>query len=98
MIAMVLIADYLTRTEKIFLFAVCVGLYLYFLYLYYRMIVEVKAREPRTRVLLLAIYGLFPVFIAHKRAVPDSRKRVTALACVLIGFVLLILSSDAIFR
>ena len=94
----ILIADYLTKAQKEFLLAACVGAYVYFLYLYYRMIVEVKAREPETRSLLLAVYGLFPVFAAHKRAVPESRKRVAALVCILIGFALFVVSSDVIFR
>ena len=92
------IADYLTKTQKTFLFAACIGLYIYFLYLYYRMIIEVKARSPDTRSLLLAVCGLFPVFAAHKRAVPQSRKRVMALVCILIGFALFVVSSDVILR
>jgi hypothetical protein len=98
MLEMVLIANYLTKTEKIFLFLACMGFILYFLFLYYEMIAEVKARVPETRVVLLSLWGLFPVLAAHKRAIPQSHKRLKALLCLLIVFVLFVLSVDVMFR
>jgi hypothetical protein len=41
-------------------------------------------------------WGLFPVLLRHKRACPDSWTRMKALACLLIGFVLFILSANAV--
>lgn len=98
MLEILLVADYLSKPEKIFLFLACIGFILYFLFLYYEMIVEIRARVPGTRVVLLSLLGLFPVLAAHKRAIPQSHKRLKALICLPIIFVLFVLSIDVIFK
>lgn len=97
MIAALPISNSAVKIEKVFLFLACIGSICYFLILYWEMIAEVKARVPETKVVLLSLLGLFPVLTAHKRAMPQSNRRLKALFCLFIIFVLFVLSVDLIF-
>lgn len=87
-----------SRTGKVFLLLACIYFILYFLFLYFKMIREVKTHAPGTRVVLLSLWGLFPVLAAHKRAVPQSYLRLKALGCLVVIFVLFVLSIDVVVK
>jgi hypothetical protein len=60
-----------------------------------RMAAEIEERlGPSGRISVA--WGLFAVLFKHRRACPESWMRMKALACILIGFVLFILSADAV--
>jgi hypothetical protein len=92
MTVIIIAAEYLTRPVKLALLVVLIGLILYSWFLYYQMIAEVKVHAPETRFVLLALCGLFPVFSAHRRIAPQSKRRLKMLLCILAIFVLFILS------
>jgi len=80
---------------KICLFAISLGLGLLFSYLCYRMAAEVNSRVAESKRLSI-VRGPFVIFIAHRREYPESRLRLKAILCLVMTFILFILSADAV--
>lgn len=79
----------------IFLFALSIGLGLLFSYIGYQMVSEVNRRVPESK-RLSRVRGFFVIFAVHRRECPESRLRIKAIVCLLIAFILFILSADAV--
>ena len=77
------------------LFAVSLGLGLLFSHLCYRMVAEVNRRVPESKRLSI-VRGPFVIFIVHRREYPESRLRLKAILCLVVAFILFILSADAV--
>jgi hypothetical protein len=80
---------------KICLFIVSLSLGLLFSYLCYRMVAEVNLRLPESKRLAI-LRGAFVIFILHRREFPKSRLRLKAMLCLVVAFILFILSADAV--